>query len=153
MYPSEFSGERNDGDSAQLSACSSWDEGASSRPPESAAALDASDLRTCSEFPERMLHSVMPMESSLVSFVATPAPIGESLLEAPQLPRPPATPRLHSLLQQTHRSQSLPDPGPLSSPAPSERPAAPLSNILLALLAVGSGFGGGLLLARLFGLI
>src|SRR5687768_231110 len=93
MYPSPDSGEQKRAEVETLRACSST-EGYSSNPPESVSP-ESVTMRACSEFPERSAHSVMPAGNALASLAAHD-PLRASLLVAPRLPRPPATPRLHA---------------------------------------------------------
>jgi hypothetical protein len=149
MYPSLGLGERERAAADALRACSST-EGYSSNPPESVSP-ESVEMRACSEFPERSAHSVMPTGNALASLAAAHEPLRASLLAAPRLPRPPATPRLRAASEpppDSNISAEAPGASVLMSSEPSKR-----SDLVLAALALAGGFGGGLLLAWALGLI
>jgi hypothetical protein len=149
MYPSPGSGERDGDASNALRACSST-EGYSSNPPEGVS-LESVTMRACSEFPERSAHSVMPAGNALASLAAAHDPLRASLLAAPRLPRPPATPRLR-VASERDPDVSVRAPAQRASDLPAERWRRS-SDVVLAAVALAIGFGGGLLLAWALGLI
>jgi hypothetical protein len=149
MYPSLDSGERERAAADTLRACSSA-EGYSSNPPESVSP-ESVGMRACSEFPERIAHSVMPAGNALASLAAHD-PLRASLLAAPRLPRPPATPRLHATSERA-ADGSVPAPVPGASELLTGEPARRSADVAVAVLALAIGFGGGLLLAWILGLV
>ena len=109
-------------------------------------------MRACSEFPERNAHSVMPTGNELASLAAAHDPLRASLLAAPRLPRPPATPRLRAASEPAPDG-NVPAPAQGASVLMPGEPSRTSSDVLLAALALAVGFGGGLLLAWGLGLI
>ncbi|MFO7180645.1 MAG: hypothetical protein DIU78_018235 [Pseudomonadota bacterium] len=97
--------------------------------------------------------SLIPSARSVVRLEPLPPAINPSLLTAPELPKPPPSPRLKPGRDFT------PLPGDMAAleatqpaPAPSWRPTG-RAGLGVALAAVLVGFGGGMALAWLVGLI
>jgi hypothetical protein len=103
---------------------------------------------------ELPMASVAPRPSTRIDFEPRIDFIAASALESPDLPRPPAAPRVSPGLDFSptpgHRAHTARPAAPPRAPTvlPNER-----AQLLLAATAVLGGFGGGLLIAWVAGLL
>ena len=113
--------------------------------PEARPSYDAA-----SEPPDVSMPSIPPSEEALVVFEPGTGNLAALALSAPELPRPPAAPRVRPGLDfAPHPGESL----PIYPSRSSAIVVKAKSEAALAGLALLSGFGGGLLLAWLAGWI